>query len=96
MADQDVLFNIEDSSSSDGENIDIEQTPTNPNILNENNLDFIDLDDLSEFPWRKPGADITDYFNYGFDEKTWRDYCKRQREGKWGRRRDDKRDEHRD
>ncbi len=25
------------------------------------------------------GADITDYFNYGFDEHTWRDYCERQR-----------------
>ncbi|KAL7396541.1 hypothetical protein ABVT39_007505 [Epinephelus coioides] len=30
-----------------------------------------------EKPWRKPGADITDYFNYGFDEKSWNTYCKK-------------------
>ncbi|XP_060579613.1 pre-mRNA 3'-end-processing factor FIP1-like isoform X2 [Ruditapes philippinarum] len=29
-------------------------------------------------PWRKPGADITDYFNYGFNEDTWRKYCQKQ------------------
>jgi len=29
----------------------------------------------SSKPWRKPGADITDYFNYGFDEFTWASYC---------------------
>jgi hypothetical protein len=26
------------------------------------------------------GADITDYFNYGFDENTWRLYCTKQKE----------------
>ncbi|KAJ3615584.1 hypothetical protein Zmor_016305, partial [Zophobas morio] len=31
-------------------------------------------------PWRKPGADITDYFNYGFTEDTWKIYRERQRE----------------
>ncbi len=30
-------------------------------------------------PWRKPGADITDYFNYGFTEDTWNIYCERQK-----------------
>lgn len=37
------------------------------------------IDSLDEKPWRKPGADITDYFNYGFNEETWRMYCDRQR-----------------
>nr|CAG4650421.1 EOG090X0BVA [Sida crystallina] len=37
------------------------------------------LDSLEEKPWRKPGADITDYFNYGFNEMTWQSYCDRQR-----------------
>ncbi|CAF3128335.1 unnamed protein product [Rotaria sp. Silwood2] len=32
-----------------------------------------------EKPWKKPGADITDYFNYGFTEETWAQYCDRQR-----------------
>merc|ERR1740124_1256285 len=26
----------------------------------------IDMENLEEKPWKKPGADITDYFNYGF------------------------------
>jgi hypothetical protein len=25
----------------------------------------IDLDKLDDKPWTKPGADLTDYFNYG-------------------------------
>jgi hypothetical protein len=28
----------------------------------------IDLAQMDDKPWRKPGADITDYFNYGFVE----------------------------
>ncbi|KAF8535934.1 Fip1 motif-domain-containing protein [Trichophaea hybrida] len=32
----------------------------------------------SERPWRKPGADVSDYFNYGFDEFTWTAYCQKQ------------------
>ncbi|CAG9771167.1 unnamed protein product [Ceutorhynchus assimilis] len=37
------------------------------------------LDALEEKPWRTPGADITDYFNYGFNEDTWKAYCERQK-----------------
>ncbi|KAL1491171.1 hypothetical protein ABEB36_011811 [Hypothenemus hampei] len=37
------------------------------------------LDSLEDKPWRKPGADITDYFNYGFNEDTWKAYCERQK-----------------
>ena len=38
---------------------------------------------LSDFPgedkaWRRPGVDMTDYFNYGFDEFTWANYCLKQ------------------
>jgi len=29
-------------------------------------------------PWRKPGADLTDYFNYGFDEDAFRAYLNKQ------------------
>ncbi|WYZ44900.1 hypothetical protein EsH8_VIII_000216 [Colletotrichum jinshuiense] len=37
-------------------------------------------EDLSENekPWRKPGTDISDYFNYGFDEFTWALYAAKQ------------------
>ncbi|KAG5437486.1 hypothetical protein PCANB_000914 [Pneumocystis canis] len=38
----------------------------------------LDMESLDDKPWRKPGADITDYFNYGFDEFTWTAYCAKQ------------------
>ena len=38
----------------------------------------IDLDLLPDKPWNEPGALISDYFNYGFDENTWRQYCNKQ------------------
>jgi len=25
-------------------------------------------------PWRAPGVDVTAYFNYGFNEPSWRKY----------------------
>lgn len=28
----------------------------------------LDLATMEDKPWRKPGADITDYFNFGFNE----------------------------
>ncbi|XP_053330010.1 pre-mRNA 3'-end-processing factor FIP1-like [Spea bombifrons] len=39
----------------------------------------VDLDSFEDKPWRKPGADISDYFNYGFNEATWKVYCEKQR-----------------
>ncbi|KTW32476.1 cleavage polyadenylation factor subunit FIP1 [Pneumocystis jirovecii RU7] len=38
----------------------------------------LDMDSIEDKPWNKPGADITDYFNYGFDEFTWMAYCAKQ------------------
>ena len=39
----------------------------------------IDMDNFEDKPWRKPGADLTDYFNFGFNENTWKAYCEKQR-----------------
>ncbi|XP_059832916.1 pre-mRNA 3'-end-processing factor FIP1-like isoform X2 [Hypanus sabinus] len=39
----------------------------------------VDLDSFEVKPWRKPGADLSDYFNYGFNEETWKAYCEKQR-----------------
>jgi pre-mRNA 3'-end-processing factor FIP1 len=36
-----------------------------------------DLPD-NDKPWRRPGTDISDYFNYGFDEFTWALYATKQ------------------
>jgi len=34
-----------------------------------------ELNSLDDKPWREADADITDWFNYGFDEDSWRAYC---------------------
>jgi len=52
--------------------VDEERSEPGPTIYD------IDLDSLEEKPWREVGADITDWFNYGFDEQSWRDYCSAQ------------------
>ncbi|PMB65352.1 Pre-mRNA polyadenylation factor FIP1 [Beauveria bassiana] len=38
----------------------------------------VNIDEENEKPWRKPGTDISDYFNYGFDEFTWALYAAKQ------------------
>ncbi|KAJ7548389.1 hypothetical protein O6H91_07G010100 [Diphasiastrum complanatum] len=35
----------------------------------------IDLDAFEDKPWRHPNADITDYFNFNFNESSWKQYC---------------------
>jgi hypothetical protein len=47
-------------------------------INGESILDF-DLDGTEDKPWRKPGADLTDYFNFGFNESSWKLYCQKQK-----------------
>ncbi|MCJ1381120.1 cleavage polyadenylation factor subunit fip1 [Xylographa soralifera] len=60
-------------------NIDVD---TNP-IYQSNGKPITEIDMDADFPeddkpWRKPGTDMTDYFNYGFDEFTWASYCLKQ------------------
>jgi pre-mRNA 3'-end-processing factor FIP1 len=65
-------------------------TSTNPsaqNIQSESSLPpedeslfSLDLNEFQDKPWRRPGADITDYFNYGFNEDSWTAYSTRQLE----------------
>jgi pre-mRNA 3'-end-processing factor FIP1 len=40
----------------------------------------LDLEALERKDWRLPGSDISDWFNYGFDEFTWVEYVRRRRE----------------
>ncbi|KAL5541969.1 hypothetical protein UlMin_009679 [Ulmus minor] len=35
----------------------------------------INIDAFEEKPWRYPGVDITDFFNFGFNEESWKQYC---------------------
>ena len=50
-----------------------------PDLSRDLLIPALDLESLDDKPWRKPGADITDYFNYGFTEDTWAAYCSRQK-----------------
>jgi len=36
------------------------------------------LSELETHPWRKPYTDLSDYFNYGFNEQSWNPYCAKQ------------------
>uniref|UniRef100_A0A8C1IFW6 Pre-mRNA 3'-end-processing factor FIP1 n=1 Tax=Cyprinus carpio TaxID=7962 RepID=A0A8C1IFW6_CYPCA len=45
----------------------------------EGNVLKVDVESFEEKPWRKPGAELSDYFNYGFNEDTWKGYCDKQR-----------------
>lgn len=73
----------EDSSSNLSLELVVDKAEEGEKVENtrENIYDF-DLDTMKDKPWLKPGADITDYFNYGFTEKTWKKYCEMQRENR--------------
>ncbi|OMJ09660.1 Pre-mRNA polyadenylation factor FIP1 [Smittium culicis] len=55
--------------------LDILSTPMLNSIL----LYDYDFGMGTEKPWCDPGSDITDYFNFGFTEQTWRIYCVKQK-----------------
>ncbi|KAJ1940191.1 cleavage polyadenylation factor subunit fip1, partial [Linderina pennispora] len=67
---------IEQLLATNSDRMDMMTVPLLKNI----DLYKIDLDLLEEKPWRNPGADITDYFNFGFNEQTWRLYCLKQKQ----------------
>ncbi|OAA46159.1 Pre-mRNA polyadenylation factor Fip1 [Metarhizium rileyi] len=67
------------SAAASKSTIDINANPIYPaagKSITQVNIDE-DLPD-NEKPWRKPGTDISDYFNYGFDEFTWALYAAKQ------------------
>jgi len=47
-----------------------------------NDLFNIDIDSYPEGErnWRKSGVNTSDYFNYGMNEATWRNYVRKQRD----------------
>ncbi|WEW56852.1 cleavage polyadenylation factor subunit fip1 [Emydomyces testavorans] len=62
--------------------IDVSANPVHPAtskpiLSTDLDADFPSEDDKA---WRRPGSDISDYFNYGFDEFTWASYCLKQQE----------------
>ena len=77
----DVKVTIEDLPVQRQQPKQIEQAQQLKKVLEDEAAQRIDLNTLNvdEKPWRQPGADISDYFNYGFDEETWKLYCDRQK-----------------
>ncbi|MFQ6638570.1 hypothetical protein Gotur_016783 [Gossypium turneri] len=36
----------------------------------------VDIDSFEDKPWKHPGVDLSDFFNFGLNEEGWKDYCK--------------------
>jgi hypothetical protein len=36
----------------------------------------VDIESFEEKPWKLQGIEISDFFNFGMNEETWKDYCK--------------------
>ncbi|KAL0569986.1 Cleavage polyadenylation factor subunit fip1, partial [Marasmius crinis-equi] len=54
--------------------------PEESGMLDGRSIYEVDIGNMSDKPWRRPGSDISDWFNYGFDEISWEAYCYRRRE----------------
>ncbi|KAJ8084762.1 cleavage polyadenylation factor subunit fip1 [Marasmius tenuissimus] len=54
--------------------------PDETGMLDGRSIYEVDIGNMADKPWRRPGADISDWFNYGFDEISWEAYCYRRRE----------------
>jgi pre-mRNA 3'-end-processing factor FIP1 len=72
-----IQSNQESASSNVGPSSQIDLNA--PALFEGQPITEVNLDNLEEKPWRRPGEDITDYFNYGFNEETWKIYCDKQR-----------------
>lgn len=77
------LLGVSDDENSSSNSVELVVDKTKKEekseVIPENNIYDFDLDTIKDKPWLKPGADLTDYFNYGFTEKTWKKYCEIQR-----------------
>ncbi|KAI9513130.1 hypothetical protein F5148DRAFT_1158983 [Russula earlei] len=54
--------------------------PTATGMLEGRPVFEVDMAALADKAWRRPDSDISDWFNYGFDEISWEAYCYRRRE----------------
>lgn len=70
--------NAQDKQKLPGSKFNMEEFESVGSINGQPAFEFA-IENIEDKPWRKPGADITDYFNYGFNEETWRAYCERQK-----------------
>ncbi|KAK4696552.1 hypothetical protein P7C71_g1370, partial [Lecanoromycetidae sp. Uapishka_2] len=77
----------EGEDEEEGEEVEEDESDSDIDIITERKGDqkaeSIADEAIADFPeddkpWRRPGTDMTDYFNYGFDEFTWASYCLKQ------------------
>lgn len=54
--------------------------PTQTGVFDGRSILEVDINALADKPWRRPGSDISDWFNYGFDELSWDAYIYRRRD----------------
>ena len=54
--------------------------PSTTGVFDGRSILEVDLNAMADKPWRRPGSDISDWFNYGFDELSWEAYCYRRRD----------------
>ncbi|KAF5141671.1 polyadenylation factor i complex subunit fip1 [Vairimorpha ceranae] len=85
MEDKDFFIDKDYHSSEESNELELVIEKNKDNMDTEANLFEFDFSKLDEKPWNKPGEDITDYFNYGFNETTWKEYCNMQK-GKYHKR----------
>lgn len=71
-----ITHPIPSSAEAEPASIDVNVVPKDSQG---NDLFDIDIDLLEDKPWRKPGANMADYFNYGMNEAAWKDYSAKQR-----------------
>ena len=45
----------------------------------------VQMFESANLPWRRPGSDVSDWFNYGFDEVSWRTFLGYRNEMERGR-----------
>ena len=51
----------------------------NPKDENGNDLFDLDIEEFESKPWRIPGANQSDWFNYGMNEIAWKNYVQKQK-----------------
>ncbi|KAF5368170.1 hypothetical protein D9758_018422 [Tetrapyrgos nigripes] len=54
--------------------------PNETGVFDGRSIFEVDINAMADKPWRRPGSDISDWFNYGFDEISWEAYCYRRRD----------------
>jgi pre-mRNA 3'-end-processing factor FIP1 len=54
--------------------------PNIPGTFSDRPIYEVDIQSLADKTWRRPGSNLSDWFNYGFDEISWEAYCVRRRE----------------